>query len=207
MLYQGYEVSMIESALGIDDNTIYRYEKAYKKVGLKKYLEDGYITYYGKLTKVQLKELDAHLEEYCYGDAQSICHYIEEKFGVKYTPTGIVPLLHRLGYEYKQTKVVPSKAEEAAQVEFLEEVLPDLLEEQKSGKAVVYYADGCHPTHNTTKSKGWIKRGKSFELPANSGRKRVNINAAIHASDPLSWFMILPRVSMPNLLKGCVEPY
>ena len=184
MLYQGYEVKMIESALGIDDNTIYRYEKAYKKVGLKKYIENGYIPYSGKLRKDQLRLLDEHLEENCYADSKSICQFIEDEFEVKYTHTGLIPLLHRLGYEYKQTKVVPGKADEETQLAFLEEVLPALLEEQKAGQAVVYYSDGCHPTHNTIKSKGWIKRGKTFEIQANSGRKRVNINAAINALEP-----------------------
>ncbi len=183
MLDQGYEVKMVELALGIDDNTIYRYEKAYKKVGLKKYIEDGYIPYSGKLSEEQLTLLDEHLEENCYSDSKFICQFIEEEFDVKYTPTGLIPLLHRLGYEYKETKVVPGKADEQAQVEFLEEVLPAILEEQKAGQAVVYYSDGCHPTHNTIKSRGWIKRGKSFEIQANSGRKRVNINAAINATD------------------------
>lgn len=184
MLYQGHEVKIIESALGIDDNTIYRYGKAYKKVGVKKYIEDGYIPYTGKLSEEQLKLLDEHLEENCYSGSKFICDFIEQEFDVKYTPTGLVHLLHRLGYEYKETKIVPGKANEQAQVTFLEEVLPELLQEQKSGEAVVYYSDGCHPTHNTIKGRGWIKRGKTFEIQANSGRKRVNINAAINATDP-----------------------
>ncbi len=193
MLHQGFEVTDIEAALGIDDNTIYRYAQAYQKVGLKSYIEDGYVSYSGKLTEEQLEILDEHLEEYCYAEAAEICHYIEQEFGVKYTPGGLVPLLHRLGYEYKCTKVVPGKANEAEQVEFLEQTLPELLAEVENGQAEVYYADGRHPTHNTRSTKGWIKKGQRFEVLANSGRKRLNINAAINALDPTKLVFDTPQ--------------
>lgn len=67
-------------------------------------------------------------------------------------------LLHRLGFVYKQTKGVPSKADEAKQAEFLKKQLPALLEEVEAGDAVVYYSDGCHPTHNTKTGRGWIRK-------------------------------------------------
>ena len=49
---------------------------------------------------------------------------------------------------------------------------------------MIYFADGCHPTHNTKTSRGWIRRGQDFEIDCNSGRKRVNINGAVRASKP-----------------------
>lgn len=184
MLYQGFDVSQIEAALGIDDNTIYRYEKAYKKVGLKSYVEDGFVPYTGKLNEVQLDQLDLHLQQFCYPDAHSICHYIKETFDVEFTSTGLLPLLHRLGFEYKLTKIVPGKANESDQITFLEETLPQLLDQVQQGNAVLYYSDGVHPTHNTKRSRGWIKKGFDFEIKANSGRKRVNVNAAVNAHKP-----------------------
>ena len=84
----------------------------------------------------------------------------------------------------KQTKAVASKADEEAQCQFLEETLPELLQEVKSGKAEVYYADGTHPTHNTKTGRGWIRKGQTFKVDCNSGRRRVNINAAVRASKP-----------------------
>ena len=93
-------------------------------------------------------------------------------------------LLHRLGFTYKQTKAVPSKADEAAQRAFVEGWLPRLLAEVGAGTAEVYYADGVHPTHNTKTGRGWIRKGQDFEIDCNSGRKRVNINGAVRATKP-----------------------
>ena len=107
-----------------------------------------------------------------------------ETFWNKLHALGNARPVHRLGFVYKQTKGVPSKADEERQLEFLEEELPVLLEKVESGDAVVYYADGCHPTHNTKTGRGWIRKGQDFEIDCNSGRKRVNINAAVNALKP-----------------------
>jgi transposase len=184
MLHQGYSVEMIEAALGLDDNTIRRYWEGYQEKGIDTYLADHYVPYCGKLSAEQENELSEHLDEYLYLDVKPIIAWVQDKFGVIYTVSGMRDLLHRLGFVYKKTKAVPSRADDEAQVEFLEEVLPDLLQQVEDGQAVVYYSDGCHPTHNTKTGRGWIRKGQDFEIDCNSGRKRVNINAAVNALKP-----------------------
>lgn len=184
MLYQKHSVSVIEAALGLDDNTIRRYAKGYEKRGLKNYLKDGYIPYSGRLDNEQEKQLVGHLDTFLYSTVSSVCAYVKAEFEEEYSVSGMTDLLHRLGFSYKKTKAVASKADEGAQVTFLEETLPPLLEQVEKGQAVVYYADGCHPTHNTKTSRGWIRRGEDFVIDCNSGRKRVNINGAVNAVKP-----------------------
>ena len=184
MLHHNFTISEIEVSLGLDDNTIRRYVKAFKEKGLKSYMQDGYVPYSGKLSDEDEQALAAHLDENLYEDAKAVCDYVEKTFGVRYTISGMRDLLHRLGFVYKQTRSVPSKADEAAQVEFLEETLPALLEEVEAGTAEVYFADGTHPTHNTKNGRGWIRKGKDFEIDCNSGRKRFNVNAATRAIKP-----------------------
>jgi transposase len=184
MLHQKHSVSVIEAALGLDDNTIRRYVKGYEKRGLDNYLKDGYIPFSGRLNNEQEKKLTEHLDNNLYTTVASICAYVRAEYDESYSVSGMTDLLHRLGFSYKKTKAVPSKADEAAQVAFLEQTLPPLLEEARSGTAAVYFADGCHPTHNTKTSRGWILKGKDFELDCNSGRQRVNINGAVNALKP-----------------------
>lgn len=184
MLHQEYTVQMIEAALGLDDNTIRRYWEGYEQKGLDSYLADHYVPFSGKLTEAQEAQLTTHLDNHLYLDVKPVISWVEECFGVCYTISGMRDLLHRLGFVYKQTKTVPSRADEEAQVEFVEKVLPALLEQANSGEAVVYYADGCHPTHNTKTGRGWIRKGFDFEVDCNSGRQRLNINAAVNALKP-----------------------
>jgi len=39
--------------------------------------------------------------------------------------------------------------------------------------------DGVHPTHNVQPAYGWIEIGVRKEVPANSGRSRINLSGAI----------------------------
>ena len=39
--------------------------------------------------------------------------------------------------------------------------------------------DGVHPTHNVQPTYGWIKKGIRKEIPANSGRSRLNLSGAV----------------------------
>ncbi len=184
MLHQEYSVEMVEAALGMDDNTIRRYWEGYREKGVEAYLADHYVPYSGKLTPGQEERLTGHVDGNLYLDARPVIAWAGEQFGTSYTVSGMRDLLHRLGFVYKQFKTVPSRADEQQQLEFLDEVLPALLEEVAAGKAVAYYADGSHPTHNTKAGRGWIRKGQDFAIDCNSGRKRVNINAAVNALKP-----------------------
>lgn len=73
MLHRQLSIEYIEVSLGIDDNTIRRYVKGYRERSLKRYLQDGYIPYFGKLTEQQQQQLATHLDEYLYPDAAAIC--------------------------------------------------------------------------------------------------------------------------------------
>ena len=185
MRHQGYSVAAVEAALGIDDNTIYRYERGFRKASsLSEFLDDSYVAYQGRLTAEQEQQLCDHLDETLYPNASSIVDYVVRTFGVKYTVGGMTALLHRLGFVYKQSRSVPAKADDEAQRSFLLDTLPELLDQVKEGQAVLYYTDGCHPTHNTKSSRGWIRKGADFEVACNNGRQRVNINGAVRADRP-----------------------
>lgn len=184
MLYQKHSIITIEAALGLDDNTIRRYWEAYEEKGLHDYLSDNYVPYGGKLLEEEEEELSEHLDSQLYEDCKSVCDYVLRTYGISYTVSGMRDLLCRLGFVYKRTKKAPSKADDAKQVEFLQETLPELISAAKDGESVLYFADGVHPTHNTKTGFGWIRKGREFTVDCNSGRSRVNVNAACNALRP-----------------------
>ena len=184
MLHQGFSVAMVQAALGLDDNTVRRYWQGYEEIGIETYLADHYVPYTGKLTEQQEVQLAEHLDGNLYLDVKPIISFVAEQFGVRYSDSGMRDLLHRIGFTYKQTKAVPSRADEQAQQAFLEEELPRLLEAVEADHAELYYADGTHPTRNTKTGRGWIRKGHDLAINCNSGRKRVNINGAVRATKP-----------------------
>jgi hypothetical protein len=54
-------------------------------------------------------------------DSHAPRHHIERTYGVKYSPSGIKALLHRLGFVDKKPKHVPGKVDPAKQAAFLAE--------------------------------------------------------------------------------------
>ena len=180
MLGKGLSPQTVSEYLGIDDSTVYRYAGSFLNDGLESYLRTDYKGYWGLLTCVQISELRAELNSNLYTDAKSVAVWIKERWGIDYTPQGTVDLLNRIGFTYKQTKQVPCEVDVQAQESFME-VLSDLLEQTADSKAVIYYGDGVHPTHNTRSTHAWIEKGTEREQPTVSGRDRVNINAVLNA--------------------------
>jgi len=180
MLSDGFSVSQISTILGIDDNSIYRYKKAYKALDLLQFLTRDYQGSFGKLDSIRLGKLTKELTHHLYTTTQEICEWVENTFRVHYSCSGMSKLLHRLDFSYKKTKSVPCKADKAKQEAFLEQ-LDQLLVQENS---VTYFTDGVHPTHNTRSLNGWISKGKEYEIPTVSGRDRININGAFNAQKP-----------------------
>lgn len=90
----------------------------------------------------------------------------------------IVPLLHRIGFEYKKTKQVPCKAEAVAQAKFIAEC--EELQAQKKADEVHYFINAVHPTLNSEASYGWIAKGADYQIQSNCGRTRTNILGALN---------------------------
>jgi transposase len=181
MLDQGFSVEVIANSLGIDESTLFRYQKNFKERGLDFYLDNRYVAYSGKLTPEQEGLLIQEVTDNLYISSKEVAAYILQTFSIKYTAKGVVKLLHRLGFVYKKTVAVPSKGDGEAQKEYLEEF--EALLGRLGPKEVIYFNDGVHPQHNTRADYGWIPKGKTFEMPTNPGRRRINLNGALNAQD------------------------
>lgn len=174
----GFDYSSLSNILSLDETTIRRYEKNYLCEGLEQFLKDDFRGYWGKLNSFQLAELTNELTKNLYQTADEIAEWIECKFGIRYNPQGLIHLLHSLGFVYKQTKLVPAKADERAQKKFLEEF--EGLKANLKENEVIYFGDGVHPQHNTKLANGWIEKGKDKLIKSNTGRTRINLNGVLN---------------------------
>jgi transposase len=183
LLDKGLSLVQISDYLGIDESTIHRYRSSYQTDGVEAYLRTDYQGYWGRLSSIEISALRRELNGNLYTDSKQIIARLQTRFGIEYTRQGMVDLLHRIGFCYKQTKQVPCETDVEAQHEFLKN-LAVLLEQTVDNDAVVYFADGVHPTHNTRSTHAWIEKGTEREQLSVSGRDRVNINGVVNAQDP-----------------------
>ena len=177
LLATGWGAEAVAEVLQVDANTVRNHFKRYRDGGLEALVHVAYRGSECALGEAELAELDAHLQTHLYQTARGAARWVEERFGVCYTESGMTALLHRLGYVYKKPKVVPGKADPEAQRAFLEAY--EKLKQHKGEDDPVYFMDASHPQHNPVIAGGWIKRGEEHAVRTNTGRQRVNINGAI----------------------------
>jgi transposase len=87
-------------------------------------------------------------------------------------------LLDKLGFSFKKTTLIPSKTPSIEVQEAFIKRIMQLINHLTTGQ-YLYFIDAVHPQHNTRSKKLWILKGKQHCIASNSGRERVNINAAI----------------------------
>jgi transposase len=160
LLDKGLSITDIADYLGIDSNSIYRYVNSYNSDGLVAYLQTDYHGYWGCLSSNLISQLGKELNTNLYLDSKEVVSWIYTRWGITYTLQGVVDLLNRIGFTYNQTKCVPCEADSEKQENYLQQLdtlLDQTLDNESGGVAsVVYFADGVHPTHNTSSTHAWI---------------------------------------------------
>ena len=98
-------------------------------------------------------------------------------FGVTYTVPGLRSWLQRHGFSYKKPAVVPGKANKEQQQEWVAGY--ETLRQGLASDETICFIDGVHPTHNVQPAYGWIKKGARKEIPAHTGRLRLNLSGVV----------------------------
>lgn len=178
MLHWGFTYLQVTQALMLDETTLRRYVMLYRSRGIDALLECRYSGGVSRLTALQEQELVAYLDTHVLLTAAHVAAYIRRTDGIRYSLEGVTKLLHRLGFVYKKPKLVPGKTDPVRQQEFLE--LYQQVTAQLKPHDEVYFSDALHPTHNSHPACGWIRRGTTALLPANTGRQRLNFTGALN---------------------------
>ena len=185
----GHSAQEVANLFGLDDATIYRYASLYQESGVESYLKGNFMPYTGKMTQEQLEAVYQEVSSHLYTSAKALAVWIERVFGIHYHEKHVVKILHSLGFVYKKTQIVPGKADAQAQqahVAAFEQLMAD-----KQDDTLVFFNDGVHPQFNTRPEYGWILQGEHFEIPSQTGRKRLNITGAVNAERPEELYAVV----------------
>jgi transposase len=183
MLHKELTIPFIADTLGVDESTIYRHFHQYESSrNLDTYLQTHYKPCIGKLTDIQKDIVKVYVKANICHSSLQVLAYIKDSFGIEYKPDSVIVLLHRLGFVYKKTKLVPSKADVQEQEQFIVKFRE--IEQNLPKNELILFGDGVHPHHNTESTYAWIEKGTEKEVLSNTGRVRVNINGAINPANP-----------------------
>jgi len=130
-----------------------------------------------KLSSEHSDQLVKHLQSHTYLYVKDIIAYVQSTWSVTYSVPGMRNWLQRYGFSYKKPALVPGKANEQQQREWLAQY--EKLKQDLPADETICFMDGVHPTHNVQPAYGWIKKGVRKEIPANTGRARINLSGVV----------------------------
>jgi transposase len=177
LLNDGMSFKQVAAALYIDDSTIRAWRKAYEDGGI-----DALDTFdlkggFSPLSTAQMDTLRAWANETLPESTAAVGHFILERFDLDYTRSGLIKLMHRIGFDWKKPETVPGKIDVETQQRFIEKH-EDLRNSIGADEAIVY-VDAVHPTHQSNPGGRWLPRGDRCAVATASGRERLNLHGAI----------------------------
>lgn len=181
MVDRDFSYQDISVAHGVHPATIGNWRSEFKTGGLKAVLSDYYKPFTGYLTEEELEQVGHYVDNTSCFTSKQVGDWIESKFGLVYTESGVTAILHRLGFSYKQVSIIGHKADPEKQEQFVKEFGELMASLEENDK--VFFTDGVHPSHNIHMHCQWIRKGERREVPCNTGRQRVNLLGAVNALD------------------------
>ena len=171
---EDWSIAAITQALRVHESTIARH--------IKDYLEEAKLTFSkggsdSFLSNEQTEELISHLTENLYHHTHDIAVYIQARWAIEYSVSGLNKLLHRHGFTYKKPKGRPYKIDPAKQAAFMKRY--KRLKASLDNGEKILFIDAVHPSQATKLSYGWIRKGKTVEISTTASRTRINLIGAI----------------------------
>jgi transposase len=118
LLDEGRSASDVSAILHLHPKTLKRWVKLFAANGVDGLCTFNYVGGDGWLTAEQLDQFTTWLDDSVRSTKEAIA-WVEQQFGLDYSESGMLKLLRRLDYRYKQPAQIPSKADPDAQAMWL----------------------------------------------------------------------------------------
>lgn len=178
LLDAGWSCEEIALALLLDDDTIRRWHGLFIEDGLEGLTRFDVGGSACQLDDGQRDKLKAWVGATLPRTTRQVGAFIEKEFGVIYeSRSGLIALLHRLGFEHRKPEIIGRRLDEKKQKAFIahyENIMNSLADNE-----AVLFMDAVHPTHAARPAGCWAPREEKIAIEQTSGRQRINIHGAI----------------------------
>ncbi len=199
LLDQDWSCERVAAALLLDDDTVRDWHRAYERgdvEGLKSFGHEGSS---GRLSREQEKALSAWVDAHCPRSIRKIGAFLQRTFRVSYSRSGLIALLHRLGFLYRKPEAMPRGLNDARQQAFIDGY-ENLLNTMGLDEAVAF-VDAVHPTHQVRPVGCWARKEVAVAVEQTTGRQRLNIHGAINLETGQTQIVVAEKVSAESFIK------
>ena len=172
----------IAELLGVSTRQVGQWLRIFRNKGLDDLCTLHYQGDPGRLGPAQVERLKQEIATGVFHNAEQIRTWIEETFGVAYSPSGVKDLLRRIGVSYHKVSGFFWKADVEEQKEFVRKHRRHKREAGPETRR--YFVDACHPVWGVDLLYScWLLVGQRFYVGVGNGRKRLNILGAYCPDD------------------------
>lgn len=193
LLDQGMSYREVGKVLLLDDGTIREWHAAFKLDGVDGLAGFHYGGRHSFLSDEQETRLKAWVSDRLPRSTREVGAYIEASFGITYdSRSGLVALLHRLGFVHRKPKMVPSRMDPQKQrrfIAFYEKLLNSLEADE-----MVMFADAVHPTYGAQPVGCWAPKDVAVAVEQTTGREHMNIQGAIDLETGITCMLEVGKV-------------
>jgi transposase len=178
LLDRGMSYRQVGKVLLVDDETVRDWHMTFKEQGIDGLVRFQYTGGPALLSDEQEALLKSWVSETLPRSTRQVGAYIEIQFGITFeSRSGLIGLLHRLGFEHRKPRAVAPKMDPEKQRRFIE-AYEDLMNSLGSDEAVVF-ADAVHPTYGAHPVGCWAPKEMALAVAQTTGREHLNIEGAI----------------------------
>src|SRR5258706_3155247 len=198
LLDKGWSCQEVADALLIDDDTVRSWHRLYDEHGLTGLVVFDVGGSCSRLSAEQEGALFTWVSANLPRNTRAIGAWIVDSFGIEYSHTGLIALLHRLKLAYRKPAMVSGKLDAAKQAAFIADY--DRLARSLENDEAVVFVDAVHPTHQVRAVGCWAAKGEAVAITPSSGRDRVNIHGAIDLETGKTQMLDVPTVDAQSTI-------
>lgn len=199
LLDRGMSYRQVAAVLLLDDETVRGWWQLFEADGVDGLAGFHYGGRQGFLSPAQEAALKAWVTQTLPRSTREVGAWIEANFGVSYASrSGLIELLHRLGFVHRRPQAVSSKMDPAKQRGFIaayEALLNGLLDDE-----MVMFSDAVHPVHGAQPVGCWAPADVPIAVEQTTGREHLNIQGAIDLQTGQTAILTVDRVDAASTI-------
>jgi len=191
--------SRVAEALLLDDDTVRNWHRAYEQGGVEGLKSLGHEGSSSHLADGQAIALADWVDANCPRSIRKTGAWLKRTFELSYSRSGLIALLHRLGFDYRKPEAMPRGLDDAKQQAFIDKY-ENLLNTMGADEAVEF-VDAVHPTHQVRPAGCWARRDVAIAVEQTTGRERLNIHGAINLETGQTQILAVEKVNALSFIK------
>lgn len=206
LLDRGMSYREVASVLLIDDDTVRQWRAIFEAEGVEGLAGFHFGGRQPFLAEAQEAALAAWVEAGVPRSTREVGCFIEQYFSISFASrSGLIALLHRLGFVHRKPVALSSKMDPQQQRRFIAGY--ESLLNQLPGDEMVMFADAVHPVHGARPVGCWVRPDAAVAVEQKTGRDHLNIHGALDLQTGQTQMLLVERVDAESTiaLLGAIE--